>query len=400
MRIHHALLGITLAATGATTSCGSSSQTPTAIATAPSPAPPPSPAPAAACVTAQDRPPPVVPWSSVEALCAAPHGTPWAPPSFRDPDKAALDVQRFLRDQTYRQLGWLHDADWRLTGPFDGCPCPPGSAADCKPGVNRGPHPAVRIYYSPEAIDWMCKYRRDKDELPNAAAMPDGAMVIKEMMSPAAMQLALVPGSRTLWIAPVADKPVDYYDQAYDSWTVLLKDREQSADGWYWAFFDKPSPANPPIWDRCAFTRKPYPGMDGAPVTAPPGCQWLPTYWKYDVPDQQYPNAQFGNYCVYCHASAQGQLTFVSFDNLMGTEIEYPWGRSAAAGVEADAHSHALLRRAHARDAAGQAAVPGIHRAAAAADRCPASPFPSPEADPLPGWNATFPELDPSYSEI
>jgi hypothetical protein len=413
MQIHQAMLGVTLATAGVVAAgCSSPAAAPSTLSStgAPAPratAPASSPAPApAACVTAQAKPPPVVPWSSIEALCAAPHGTPWTPPSFRDPDKAALAVQRFLRDQTYQQLGWLHDAEWRLTGPFDGCPCPQGTEGGCKKGVNKGPHPAVRVYYSPEAIDWMCKYRRGEDELPNAPAMPDGAMVIKEMMEPVQMQLALVsepPGSRKLWIAPMPGKPADYYDQAYASWTVMVKDREQSTDGWFWAYFDKNSEANPPIWDRCAFTKEPYPGMNGAPVTSPPGCQWLPTYWDYDVNDQQYPNAQFGSYCAYCHASAQGQLTFASFVNLMGTEIEYPWSPSAGGAIEADAHGHARLRQVHGRAAAGQAAVPGVHRAMQGGDageRCPDSPFPLPEDDPLPGWKATFPELDPSYQEI
>lgn len=309
-------------------------------------------------------------------------------------------MQAFLRDERYKQLGWLHDADWRLTGPFDGCPCPDGTSNGCVAGVNKGPHPAVRIYYSPEVIDWMCTYRRGTDEVPDAPAMVDGAMIVKEMLSPAATRLALVPGSRKLWIAPIPGKPADHYDSAYDSWTVLLKDHTQSADGWYWAFFDKTSTANPPIWDRCAFTQKPYPGMDGAPVTSPPGCQWLPTYWDYAVNDQQYPNAQFGNYCVYCHASAQGQSTFVSFVNLMGTQIEYPWSPSAESEIEVDPHTHAVRRRAHARQAPATA-EPAVHlRAASAAGQCPQNPFPLPEAEPLPGWTTAFPELDPGYPEI
>ena len=57
-------------------------------------------------------------------------------------------MQAFLRDERYKQLGWLHDASWRLTGPFDGCACPDGTANGCVAGVNKGPHPAVRIYYS------------------------------------------------------------------------------------------------------------------------------------------------------------------------------------------------------------------------------------------------------------
>jgi hypothetical protein len=381
-----------------------------------------------ACVAPEAKPLPVLPWKDVEALCAAPHGAAWAAPSFREPDKAALEVQAFLRAESYKSLGWLRDADWRLTGPFEGCACPEGSPASCVAGVSKGPHPAVRIYYSPEVIDWMCKYRRGKDELPGAPELPDGAMIIKEMLSPTAARLALVPGSDRLWIAPIAGKPADYYDQTYGSWTVILKDRAQSADGWYWAFFDKTSPANPPIWDRCAFTQKPYPGMDGAPVTQPPGCEWLPTYWNYAVNDQQYPNAQFGNYCVYCHASAQGQATFASFGNLMGTEIEYPWSPAATANNDFDAHTHQLRRGAHkafptggagalrlqgsevppggtstgsASTGSGSAALTSAASATTASGgQCPQSPFPLPGAALLPGWKAAFPALDPSYQEV
>lgn len=404
------ILGVATGAAGcsstATTATAPAAPTPTTSAGPPAATAPPS----GACVTAQAKPPPMVPWSSVEGLCAAPHGTAWTPPSFGDPDRAAQEVQAFLRDERYKQLGWLHDADWRLTGPFDGCACPDGSSSGCVAGVNKGPHPAVRIYYSPEVIDWMCTYRRGDNELPDAPPVVDGAMIIKEMMSPAATRLALVPGSALLWIAPIPGKPADYYDQAYDSWTVVVKDRARSADGWYWAFFDKTSAGNPPIWDRCAFTQKPYPGMDGAPVTSPPGCQWLPTYWEYAVGDQQYPNAQFGNYCVYCHASAQGQSTFASFVNLMGTEIQYPWRPSADAETEVDTHTHAMLRRAHNRKQPASSPASAVHVRAAStvsasaatttAGQCPSNPFPLPEAEALPGWSTTFPELDPAYQDI
>ena len=255
------LLGVILpvvVVVGVAVSCSSAPAAMNATAP-PAPAAPATPPAPSACVAPQPKPPPVVPWASIDSLCAAPHGAAWNPPSSGDPDKAAQEVQAFLRDERYKQLGWLHDADWRLTGPFDGCPCPDGTSNGCVAGVNKGPHPAVRIYYSPEVIDWMCKYRRGDNELPDAPPVADGGMIIKEMMSPAAMRLALVPGSKLLWIAPIPGKPADTYDRAFESWTVIVKDRAASADGWYWAFFDKTSPGNPPIWDRCAFTQKPYP---------------------------------------------------------------------------------------------------------------------------------------------
>jgi hypothetical protein len=352
----------------------------------PSSAPPPPVAPAA-CVVAEARPPVEVPWPDVAALCSAPHGTPWQPPAFAAGDQAGLEIRAFVRDERYKQLGWLHDADWRMTGPFEGCACPPGSPPGCVPGVNKGPHPAVRIYYSPEVIDWMCTYRRGEHELANAPAMPDGAMIIKEMIAPDLTRLALIPGSNKLWIAPRPGAPADAYDRAYGSWTILIKDHTQSADGWYWAYADKTSPGNPPVWDRGAFTQKPYPGMAGAPVTSPPSCQWLPTFWQYKVADVAYPNAQFGSYCMYCHASAQGESTFASFRNLLGTELTYDWRPASTRdpGVpEVDSHTH----------------EPVTHTGARAANACADNPFPLPTADPLPGWRAAFPALDPSYPEV
>ncbi|HWO22152.1 MAG TPA: hypothetical protein VNO30_25490 [Kofleriaceae bacterium] len=395
-------LGVALAIACGVVFGGCSSAAPPLGSPAPvPPAKPAKPATEGACVAPEAKPRPVLPWKDVDALCAAPHGRPWVAPSFGDPDRAALEVRTFLREERYKSLGWLHDASWRLTGPFEGCACPEGTpAGSCDAGVSKGPHPAVRVYYSPEIIDWMCKYRRGKDELPSAAEMPDGAMIIKEMLSPTATRLALVPGTKQLWIAPIPGQPADYYDRKYDSWTVMLKDRARSADGWFWAYYDKTSAANPPIWDRCAFTQKPYPGMDGAPVTSPPGCEWLPTYWSYAVADQQYPNAEFGNYCVYCHASAQGQSTFSSFVNLMGKEIEYVWSPSPATQRDIDAHSHEV-RRAH-KDSPEADTGPGVPAAGATAagSQCPKSPFPLPAASPLPGWRETFPELGPSYQEI
>jgi len=404
-RLNHSVAGAALAVAVAAVSAGCPTATP------PKPSPPATTP--GACVAPEPKLAPVLPWKDVAGLCAAPHGSTWAPPGFRDPDKAALEVQAFLRGEQYKQLGWLHDADWRLTGPFEGCSCPVGSPTTCEAGVSKGPHPAVRIYYSPEVIDWMCKYRRGKDELPDAPEMPDGAMIVKEMLSPSATRLALVPGSNRLWIAPIPGQPADYYDQTYGSWTVILKNRARSADGWYWAFFDKTSPANPPIWDRCAFTQKPYPGSDGKPVTEPPGCQWLPTYWNYAVNDQQYPNAQFGNYCVYCHASAQGQATFASFGNLMGTEIEYPWSREITAESDVDTHTHKVRRlRVHrssppadtgapAGAGTGSGALPiSDAHALSPTNQCLPTPFPLPEESPLAGWKKTFPELDPSYQEV
>jgi len=356
------------------------------------PEPPPPAVSSAVCVAEQPKPPPDVPWKDVEALCKStsrgaprPDVTPRiGPDGLKDPDQYAQRVRDFLRGLDYRKAGWLHDANWRMTGEFEGCPCP--GEAECEGTVSKGPHPAVRVYYSPEVIDWMCKYRKGEDELPNAEDMPEGAMIIKEMLSPSAVNLALVPGTKSMWIAPMPGKDAGYYDGAFNAWTVMIKAPKGSADGWYWAYFDKSSTYNPPIVDRSGFTQDGYPGQDGKPVTAPPGCEWLPTYWQYTVNDVTFPNYGFGNYCVYCHASAQGQLTFSSFTNILGQEIQYDWSPAASKKKDFDDHDR---NKDHEKDEAKDS-------------KCLPSPFPTqlPDGSPQPGFKATFPELNPSYQDV
>ena len=65
--------------------------------------------------------------------------------------KNAFDfvLRDFLRSRTYNhKLNWAHDKEWRLTGPYVG---PIGQ------GESYGVHPAVRVYYSPEVVAWMCE---------------------------------------------------------------------------------------------------------------------------------------------------------------------------------------------------------------------------------------------------
>jgi len=72
------------------------------------------------------------------------------PPLSMLDDKNMFDfeMETFLRNRDYAEggLDWLHDVNWRLTGPYAG---PIGS------GFSFSTHPAVRIYYSPEVIDWL-----------------------------------------------------------------------------------------------------------------------------------------------------------------------------------------------------------------------------------------------------
>lgn len=185
----------------------------------------------------------------------------------------------------------------------------------------------VRIYYSPEVIDWMCKYRKGPDQILNASELPEGAMIIKEMVRPKnpIWTLARLPGTNKLWVAPPPGGTAATYDEKFDEWTVMLKTPLASTDGWYWADYSREGQGNPGIYDRAAFGQFPFPGSDGQPVTQPLDSTFFPTYGKYSLNDVQFPNYGVGNYCVYCHASAAGQSTFSSFTNLFGTEIRYDW---------------------------------------------------------------------------
>ena len=86
------------------------------------------------------------------------------PPLEQLDEKNAYDqevLQPFLTNRRYAALGWKHDVNWRFTGPYLGTI---GS------GKNFGVHPAVRIYYSPEIVDWLCSGR--------TGAIPDGAVIV------------------------------------------------------------------------------------------------------------------------------------------------------------------------------------------------------------------------------
>ena len=67
---------------------------------------------------------------SQESLCAAFHGFP-IPPNLipnvanwpQGEEAYVAQLAEFIRDRDYALLGWLHDREWRLTGPYFGCPC-------------------------------------------------------------------------------------------------------------------------------------------------------------------------------------------------------------------------------------------------------------------------------------
>jgi hypothetical protein len=170
------------------------------------------------------------------------------PTRFVDFEKAIL---AFLQSGEYKRLGWCRDKGstrfpLRDTGPFI-------------QGVYYGTHPAVRIYYSPRAMEWLLAGR--------VGSLPDGAMIIKEQYPPPRARYF---GLNDDTLPRVAD------------WTVMIKDAKGAKDGWFWGEF----------FDEMRFDD--------------------------DQPPFQYPWAGFALYCLRCHGAAETEHTFASLDNVKG----------------------------------------------------------------------------------
>jgi len=151
----------------------------------------------------------------------------------------------FLQGGCYKQ--WVSDREIRNTGPV---------LWDGKKLNNYGTHLAVKIYYSPEVWKWMKEKNRQGE-------IPTGSMIVKEMYDPPAKE-----GS------PLT------------SWTVMVKDKNGSWDGWFWDGFSvgqKPDPAKPVL-----------------PI-----------------------ESGFGTYCIRCHSSAADDLTFSSVNNVERDPVIY-----------------------------------------------------------------------------
>ena len=163
----------------------------------------------------------------------------------------------FLNEKQYVKLGWKDDGRLRDTGPYIN-------------GKYYGTHPAVRVYYSPEIIEWLESGRNGR--------IPDGAMIVKEQYPPPAIRHA-GQDEQQLW-------------DALESWTVMVKDSKGSHDGWFWS--------------------NPGKGQDVLDNHA----------------DVSHPTSGFGLYCIRCHASTHSPLakpdspdnefTFASLRNIEG----------------------------------------------------------------------------------
>lgn len=172
----------------------------------------------------------------------------------------------WLMKREYAKAGWAVDKEVRDTGPYIA-------------GQYYGTHPAVRIYYSPEVVSWLQGGRKGE--------LPDGAIIVKEMFTPPAVLYQ-----------ELVNHP-DYQDpKAYKkllaklvmAWTVMVRDRNGSKDGWFWS--------NPMAPNK------------GESVNAA-------TIRQLDT-RQAPPASEFGAPCLRCHASAESELTFSALRNIQG----------------------------------------------------------------------------------
>ena len=75
-------------------------------------------------------------------------------------------LKKFLTRQEYAIARLDPRQNWRFSGPSV-------LAADGSFSHNYGPHFPLRVYYSPEVVDWLCNGRQGE--------IPDGAMIMKAM---------------------------------------------------------------------------------------------------------------------------------------------------------------------------------------------------------------------------
>ncbi|MCL4246026.1 MAG: cytochrome P460 family protein, partial [Candidatus Dadabacteria bacterium] len=280
-----------------------------------------------------ESPPP--PQADIDALCAAASdfGLP-APDHLRSPVPIDLldekniydmDMRDFLRERGYvHELDWLGDLTWRFTGPYVG---PIGN------GRSYGVHPAVKIYYSPEMMEWLCSGRQGE--------VPDGSMIVKEMHS-INDGLQITMDSEGCMVINADVLPT--------SWTVMVKQNGASHDGWYWAnYTEEADPeeyywqsGNPPIFDRSAVTNIEFFG--GMTVPVEPNPLWYPTGYLFEsktkLPDIVPAFSSYGNSCINCHASAESESTFISLDNILTPGLGYKHYDSAPVENPGDDSPH------------------------------------------------------------
>jgi len=195
--------------------------------------------------------------------------------AIRDPAGVPLDTyediySRYFDNWCHRDAdaGWVRDVTVRDTGPYTATFIDGAWHAQYN-----GTHSPVVIWYSPEMYAWMQDNRAPEDEGfgPDAAPVPDGAIIVKEMFPAPA--------------SACRDVDVDHLYPTHGA-AFMVRQSDVSADGWFW-------------------------GYQG----------WTEAYldWPASNNDNSLPNSGFGMYCVNCHASARDNGTFSALDNITGT---------------------------------------------------------------------------------
>ncbi|GJM08247.1 MAG: hypothetical protein DHS20C11_05230 [Lysobacteraceae bacterium] len=274
----------------------------------------------------------------------------------------------FLQAKTYRKLdGWEADKKWRLTGPYVG---------DFPNGSSYGVHPAVRIWYSGEMVEWMCSDRTIDIE--------PGAMIIKEMRSIDATALKIDPTADCM----VIEADPDTIEPS--SWAVMVR-TNTTHDGWYW-----PNPGqsgNPPIVDPSAFAERA--DVPDSPVDRNP--HWYPTgdlFSDTKIANVVSPYSLFGAYCLNCHASAAKESTFSTLNNIVGDGLNYR--HFADTRMKELIFTPAFAGTAHDGEM-----VEAAKKISAKAAAQPGWAFTEPLPEPAPGFAEFYGTLGPSdYSGV
>lgn len=193
----------------------------------------------------------------------------------RNPGGFQLDVYEkkldtFLGHYCHRDpsRGWARDKTVRDTGPFT------ATLVDGTwIGSEHGTHAPVVIWYSPEMLAWLEKYRSDDaDPTVEPPPVPAGAVMIKEMYPAPAADCA---GVDPMKLFPTSGA------------AVMIRAPNVSFDGWFWGWYGFGAKSGwTPDWP------------------APPG--------------NSIPDMGFAQYCMNCHASAKNNLTFATTANIEG----------------------------------------------------------------------------------
>lgn len=135
--------------------------------------------------------------ASAQDPCAKAWPLPFLPSGPRGIDAYQKILSDFVSKGCYKTSpGWKADIQIRDTGPYIN-------------GKPYGTHNAVRVYYSPEIVEWMNSGRKEGE-------IRDGGTIVKEMYPmPAAQQKDAFPPP--------------------GGWAIMVRDKKGAWDGWFWS---------------------------------------------------------------------------------------------------------------------------------------------------------------------